>query len=70
MAPAECSSWELRLRQPPDLGEGVVIVAPGGRIHRQQGAIFSVYIFTFIALGHWSHWAGLLNYISSLCSDR
>ncbi len=33
IAPADCSSWELRLRQPTALGGTDVAVAPGGVRH-------------------------------------
>jgi hypothetical protein len=33
IVPADCSSWELRLRQPRALGGTDVAVAPGGGRH-------------------------------------
>jgi hypothetical protein len=51
IAPADCSSWELRLRLPPGLGRKDVAVAPGGHPHRRCGSLLAcLFTLTLIFL--------------------
>jgi hypothetical protein len=69
IVPADCSSWELRLRQSMALGGTDVAVAPGGGRHI---VFFSHVDLPFHSLrpsGHWRLWARLLNFFL-LCLNR
>jgi hypothetical protein len=44
IAPADCSSWELRLHHPADLGGTEVAVVPGGHLHRQHGSLLALLV--------------------------
>ncbi len=63
IAPADCSSWEVRLHQPMVLGRTDVAVAPGGHHHRLPSSRWPLFILS--PWGHWRLWARLLNYYSS-----
>jgi hypothetical protein len=51
IAPADCSSWELRLRQPMVLGGTDVAVAPGGGRHHRLFSLTLTYLSSFSRLG-------------------
>jgi hypothetical protein len=44
ITPADCSSWELRLRLHPDLGRTDVAMVPGGRPHRRRGFLSALLV--------------------------
>ncbi len=65
IAPADCSSWELRLRQSTALGGTDVAVAPGGGRHIAFFSHVDLPFYSLRPLGHWRLWARLLNFYPS-----
>ncbi len=65
IAPADCSSWELRLRQSTALGGTDVAVAPGGGRHIAFFSHVDLPLYSLRPSGHWRLWARLLNVYSS-----
>jgi hypothetical protein len=70
IAPADCSSWELRLRQSTALGGTDVAVAPGGGRHIVFFSHIDLPFHSLLPSGHWRLWARLLNFFFLLRLNR
>ncbi len=62
IAPADCSSWELRLRQFTALGGTDVAVVPGGGRHIAFFSHVDLPLHSLLPSGYWRLWARLLNF--------